>query len=273
MFLFQTPFAVLTLCVVAVSLHISTGSQEQPSVTATTASPKHVVARWLELHCAGKRDEAAGLTTGSPDHRAGYSLPTQRNAVTDFETGVRAERSLGNDRVAAVITGPLNKKEQSEDVLLFWLVRTQGAWRIRKSGPIDRQLAEERLRGFLEADDVRWHVELDDIQGRWESGPSIPPGFEFVACGSQIRLGKDLHYRLSAWGPAGPLTIEEEGDVIDGKWQLTNGKISLAHQAQAFECRVAWISENEMVLESLNSKGEVTGRTHYERAEEALDGE
>jgi hypothetical protein len=48
---------------------------------------------------------------------------------------------------------------------LSWLVRRDGAWRINKSDSFERQVVDERLRGFLEARDVRWHVQRGQLVG------------------------------------------------------------------------------------------------------------
>ncbi len=149
--------------------------------------------------------------------------------------------------------------------MLFWLVRRDGAWRINKSDMAERQVADERLRGFLEAGDVRWHVRRDQLVGHWEAGPGTPPGGGGVACGSRLHLSDDDRYRLVAWGPGGP--DPEDDDVMQGKWRVANGRILLSHQDRTHECRVAWMADNLLVVESLDGKG----RAEYERTDAALD--
>lgn len=141
-------------------------------------------------------------------HRAGYLLPSKR------DTGVRFERSLGNQRAAAVVTSSLDDSRDGERVLLFWLVRRDGAWRINKSDTAERRVVDERLRGFLEAGDVRWHVRLGELLGHWEAGPCSPPGVGGVACGSRLQLSDDNRYRLVAWGPGGPPRGSDGDDVM-----------------------------------------------------------
>ena len=85
-------------------------------------SPRAVVAQWLELHRTGKRDSASSLTTGSPKHRADVLLSSKR------DTGVRVMRSLGNERVAAVVASSRDDARENPEVFLFWLVRRNDAW-------------------------------------------------------------------------------------------------------------------------------------------------
>jgi len=220
-------------------------------------SPRAVVALWLELHRTGKRDQASALTTGLPDHQANHLLPSKR------DTGVRVNRSLGNQRAAAVTTSPLKDGRYSGKVLLFWLVRRDGGWRINKSYAIDGRIADERLRGFLEAGDVRWHVRRGELLGHWEAGPCRPPGLGGVVCGSWLQLGGDGRYRLVAWGPAGRPRGNDPGHVMQGAWRLADGQILLSHGGRTIECRVAWFADNLLVVEPPDGRG----RAEYERTD------
>ncbi|MEW4530477.1 hypothetical protein [Maioricimonas sp. JC845] len=224
------------------------------------AGPQAVVARWLELHRAGNRDEASALTTGTQDHRANVLLSSRRAA------DVHVERSLGNERAAAVATNALDDSRDGERVLLFWLARRDGAWRINKSDLFERKVVDERLRGFLEAEDVRWHVPRDQLAGRWESGPCRPPGVGgIIACGSRLQLDDNNRFRLAAWGPGGP--HPDYDSVVQGKWRVADGELLLSHQDQLSICRVAWIADDLLVLERLDERGEVKDRARYEREE------
>lgn len=236
-------------------------AEAQTSDAAAAEGPRAVVARWLELHRTGNRDEASALTTGSDYHRAHVLLPFRR------DTGVRVERSLGNQRVAGVVTSTLDHAGDGERVLLFWLVRRDGAWRINKSDSLERRVVDERLRGFLEAPDVRWHLGRGQLLGRWESGPCRLPGIAWTACGSRLQLDDDNRYRLMADGPGGPVPEADK----QGKWRVANGQIVLSHQEQLYVCRVAWMADNVLVIESLDEKGDVKGRAEYERADAAQD--
>lgn len=164
----------------------------ETEVAATLETPRAVVVRWLRLHRTGNSDEAAALTTGTYCHRAATLLPSKR------DTGVRVARSLGNERAAAVVTTKLDDSGDQERVLLFWLVRRDGVWRINKSDKESRRVVDERLRGFLEAGDVRWYVRRGQLLGQWETGPCTPPIIGGVACGSRLELGDDNRYRLAA---------------------------------------------------------------------------
>lgn len=197
------------------------------------------------------------MTTGADHHRAHVLLPFKR------DTGVRVERSLGNRQAAAVVASALNDAREGERVLLFWLVRRDGAWRINKSDSFEKRVADERLRGFLEAGDVRWHVKRDQLVGLWESGPCRPPGVAWIACGSRLQLDDDNRYRLAVDGPGGPVPEAEK----QGEWRVANGQILLTHQDQLYVCRVAWIADNLLVIEPLDEKGEGKSETRYERAE------
>ena len=208
-------------------------------------SPRAVVARWLELHRTGKRDEALALTTGSPNHRADVLLSSKR------DTGVRVARSLGNLRVAAVVTSSRNDARDTREVLLFWLVRRDGAWRINKSGSFKRAVVDDRLRGFLEAGDVRWHVQRDQLLGSWEADACMPPGSDGVtACGSRLQFVDDNRYRLVYWGPGAP----DPEDVMQGKWRIANDKILLPHQDRTYECVVTWLGDDQLPIESADGK-------------------
>ena len=206
-------------------------------------SPRAVVARWLELHRTGKRNEAAALTTRSPDHRAVVHLSSQRDA------SVRVARSLGNQRVAAVITSSRGEAYDAREVLLFWLVQRDGGWRINKSDWVKQTVVDEQLRGFLEAGDVRWHIQRDQLLGRWESHACMPPGSDgFTECGSQLRFVNHNRYRLETWGPGGP---DPEG-IMRGKWRMTNGTILLSHQDLTYECVVTWLGVDQLAFESVD---------------------
>lgn len=251
----QSRLGAVVFLLTAISWRVALPAGAQTPGAAADESPRAVVGRWLELHRTGKRDEASALTTGSPHHHARHVVPSNRDA------GVRVERSLGNQQAAAVITNSL--KEGREEVLLFWLVRRDGAWRINKSGACERRILDERLRGFLEAGDVRWHVRRGKLLGNWEAGPCTPPGAGGVACGSRLQLGDDNRYRLAAWGPFGP--DPEYDDVMQGMWRVANGRILLSHQGRTTECRVAWIAENLLIVEPPDGKG----RARYERTDAA----
>ena len=82
----------------------------QPPDAVATEGPQAVVTRWLELHRMGNRDEASALTTGSDYHRAHVLLTSKR------DTSVRIERSLGNERAAAVVTSALDDGRDGERV-------------------------------------------------------------------------------------------------------------------------------------------------------------
>ena len=168
---------------------------------------------------------------------------------------------------AAVVTTALDDARDGERVLLFWLVRRDGAWRINKSDSFERRVVDERLRGFLEAGDVRWHVQRGQLVGRWEAGPCRLPGITWAACGSRLQLDDDNRYRLAADGPGGPVPEADK----QGKWRVANGQIVLSHQNRLYACRVAWMADNLLVIEPLGEKGDVKGRARYERADAAQD--
>lgn len=250
------------LVVVILLFTVISWQEQLPAAEKREAqSPRAVVARWLELHRTGKRDEASALTTGAPNHRADVLLSSKR------DTGVRVTRSLGNQRVAAVVTSSRDDDRDAQEVLLFWLVRRDGEWRINKSDSFNRAVVDERLRGFLEAGDVRWHVHRDQLLGNWEAGPCTPPGGGGFACGSRLQLGDDNRYRLAVDGPGGPVPEYD----MQGKWQLANGQIVLSHQDRLYKCRVAWMADNLLVIESPDEKSDVKGRAEYERSDAALD--
>ena len=253
----QVTLAAVVLLLTAFSSQNVSLADDHPRDAAAAESPRAVVARWLELHRTGNRDEASALTTGSDYHRAQVLLPSKR------DTGVRVERSLGNQRAAAVVTGPLDNARGRERVLLFWLVRRDGAWRINKSDSFERGVVDERLRGFMEAGDVRWHLQRGQLVGRWESGPCRLPGVAWIACGSRLQLDDDNRYRLVADGPGGPVPEADK----QGKWRVANGQILLSHQNRLYVCRVAWIADNLLVIEPLDGKG----RAEYERTDAAED--
>ena len=250
----QATFVAIVFLLTAISSHDVSLADDHPRDAAAAEGPRAVVARWLELHRTGKRDEASALTTGNPYHRADVLLPSKR------DTGVRVERSLGNQRAAAVVTGSLDDARDGERVLLFWLVRHDGAWRINKSDTAERRVVDERLRGFLEAGDVRWHVQRGQLVGHWKAGPGTPPGGG-LACGSRLQLSDDDRYRLVTWGPFGP--DPEHDDVMQGKWRVANGRILLSHLDRTHECRVAWMADNLLVIEPLgHRKGLCHIQTH-----------
>ncbi len=235
---------ILTPIILILTALDSGASHAKDGATIVPEDPRAVVARWLELHRTGKRDDASALTTGTPNHRANVLLPSNR------DTGVRVERSLGNERVAAVVTGALEDSRDGERVLLFWLIRRDGIWRINKSNSLEKRVADERLRGFLEAGDVRWHVQRDQLVGNWEGGPCKPPGSNGLACWSELQLNDDSRYRLLSWGPGGP---DPEG-AMQGKWRIAEGKIVLSHQDRTFECIVTWMSADQLEIESADGK-------------------
>ncbi len=251
----------VVILLAVISLQDASLTHAKDAEVSSIESPQAVVARWLELHRTGNRDEASALTTGSDYHRVHVLLPSRR------DTGVRVERSLGNQRAAAVVTSELDDARDGDQVLLFWLVRRDGAWRINKSDSFEKGVVDERLRGFLEAGDVRWHVERGQLVGRWESGPCRPPGVAWTACGSRFQLDDDNRYRLAVDGPGGPYP---EGDM-QGKWRVANGQILLSHEEQLYVCRIAWIADNLLVIEPLDEKGEGKGDARYERAEATED--
>jgi len=223
---------------------------------ASAETPSGIVARWLQLHRMGDRQKASALTTGSRYHYADVLLPSKR------DTGVRVARSLGNERAAAVVTTKLDNVGDDERVLLFWLVRRDGVWRINKSDTESRRVVDERLRGFLEAGDVHWYVQRGQLLGRWEAGPCRPPIIGRVACGSRLELGDDNRYRLAAWGPFGPPNVFEGDDVMHGVWRLTTDRILMSHQGQTHECRVVWLADNLLVVQSPDGKDRATYKRH-----------
>ncbi|MCA9174369.1 MAG: hypothetical protein KDB14_07780 [Planctomycetales bacterium] len=226
----------------------------QDADTNDPEAPRAIVVRWLELHRTGKRDDAAALTTGTPKNRARLLLPFNR------DTGVRVEQSLGNKQVAAVVTGALKETRDGEQVLLFWLIHRDGSWRIDKSDSIEKRVADERLRGFMEAGDVRWHVQRDQLAGDWVAGPCTPPGFSGIACGCDLQLNYDSRYRLLPYGPGGP----DPQSVMRGKWRVADGKFVLSHQDRTFECIVIWASADQFEIESADGKFHV----RYDRTTE-----
>lgn len=233
-----TPIVLILTALAPVASHAKDGATVVPD------DPRAVVARWLELHRTGKRDDASALTTGTAKHRANLLLPFNR------DTGVRVERSLGNKRVAAVVTGTLNDPRDGERVLLFWLIRRDGNWRINKSNSLEKRAADDRLRGFLEAGDVRWHVQRKQLVGNWKAAACRPPGFNWLACGCDLQLKDDSRYRLLSYGPGGP---DPEG-VMQGKWRIAEGKILLSHRDRTFECIVTWTSPDQFEIESADGK-------------------
>ena len=258
---FRNILAVVFLFTAISSNGFKRAEAEAPDA-ASAETPSGIVARWLQLHRVGDRQKASALTGGSRDHRADVLLPWNR------DTGVRVARSLGNERVAAVVTTKLDGVGDDERVLLFWLARRDGVWRINKSGTESRRVVDERLHGFLEAGDVRWYVQRDQLLGRWEAGPCRPPIVEGVACGSQLELGDDNRYRLAAWGPGGPLIMLGSGDVLEGDdvmhgvWRLTTDRILMSHQGQTYECRVVWLADNLLVVQSPDGRDRATYKRH-----------
>lgn len=208
-------------------------------------TPQAVVARWLELARGGQRQRAERLTTGLSAHRAIHYLPRNEGTV------VVPQRSLGNDRSAAVVTNSVKRGAEGDRVFLFWLVRRDGAWKINKSSWELLEKAELQLRGFLEADGVHWHVERADLLGVWESGPGCPPSGGGVACGNRLNLGADGRYELSMWGPGGP----DPSEIEQGRWRLADGRVLLTVGQQEHHCRIGWWDDDQMVLESSDGKG------------------
>ena len=253
----QTTLAVIAFLLIGISSQNVSLGDDHPPDAAAAESPRAVVARWLELHRTGNRDEASALTTGSDYHRAHVLLPSKR------DTGVRVERSLGNQRAAAVVTSALDDARDGERVLLFWLVRRDGAWRINKSDSFERRVVDERLRGFLEAGDVRWHVQRGQLVGHWEAGPCRLPGVAWIACGSRLQLDDDNRYRLVAWRAWRPGSRGRQAREMAGS-QRPNPAVT---SKSAHVCRVAWIADNLLVIEPLDGKG----RAEYERTDAAQD--
>jgi hypothetical protein len=217
--------------------------------TASSKTPRAVVTHWLELHRTGNRDEASALTTGSRFHRADVLLSPKR------DEGVRVARSLDNGRAAAVVTTSPDEAGDGQQVLLFWLVRRDGVWRINKSDMENKQIVDERLRGFLESGDVRWDVQRDQLLGRWEAGAGDPPIIVGVECGSRLQLGNDNRYQLYAWGPFPPANDFDADNVLRGVWRLADDRILMSHQGQTDESRIVWLADHLLVLESADGSG------------------
>jgi len=240
-------FARLLLIVLgcaSLELITSPANAQAPAGAAAT-SPAAVVSRWLDLHRAKKENEADALTVGNGRHRAKHFLAPS-------ETGVRVERSLGNEHAAAVVTTNVETTHKEEEVLLFWLVRREGVWKINKSDIAERSVADEQLRGFFENGDVRWHVRKSDLLSKWESGPSHPPGIGQV-CGSRLILSDDNQYQLGTWGPAAPRG--ELGDEVEsGTWQLKDGVLLISRAKQTWECPIVWFTPYEFHIESADGK-------------------
>lgn len=252
---FRNILAVVFLLTAISSIGCKRAEAEAPDA-ASAETPSGVVARWLQHHRIGDREKASALTTGSRNHYADVLLPSKR------DTGVRVARSLGNERAAAVVTTKLDKVGDDERVLLFWLVRRDGVWRINKSETESRRVVDERLRGFLEAGDVRWYVQRGQLLGRWEAGPCTPPIIGGVACGSRLELGDDNRFRLAAWGPGGPPNVFEGDDVMHGDWRLTTDRLLMSHQGEAHECRVVWLADDLLIVESYDGEGRATYERH-----------
>ena len=246
------------LVLVLAALDLET-SRAQDGADIMPNEPRIVVARWLELHRTGQREAASALTTGSLDHRANVLLPTTR------DTGVRVARSLGNERVAAVVTGSLEDSRDGERVLLFWLVRQDHGWRINKSNSFEKQVVDERLRGFWEAGDARWHVGRDQVIGNWEAGPCYPPGTRGVACGRALQLVGDGTYKQLHWGPGGP----DLDGVMQGEWRIVDGAIVLSREDQTLECVVTWLDDGQLEIASSDGSAQVT----YDRSPEPEPGD
>jgi len=208
----------------------------------TPESPAAVVAHWLELHRTGERGKASDLTTGSIDHRARYLLSSKR------DTGVRVYQSLGNHRAAAVTTGAI--KPGSETVLLFWLIRRNDSWLINKSNSAKRSVVDDRLRGFIEAGDVVWHVQPSDLTGHWDAGPCYSPAGGGLACGSQLQLGVDKTFQLAIYGPGG--LVPASG--MKGTWRLADDRIQLSQGDRTHQCKVVWMAKDVLHLKSLDGK-------------------
>ena len=258
----QITLGVVVFLSTAISWRDAPLANAQTPDAAAAEGPRAVVARWLEVHRTGNRNEASALTTGSDYHRAHVLLPSNR------DTGVRVARSLGNQRAAAVVTSALDDDHDGKRVLLFWLVRRDGAWRINNSDSFEKRVVDERLRGFLQAGDVRWHVQRGQLVGRWEAGPGRPPGkVAGIPCGIQLELDDDNRYRLAVDGPGGAVPEYD----MQGKWRVANGQILLSHQDRLYVCRVAWIADNLLVIEPLDKRGEGKGEARYERADAARD--
>ena len=52
------------------------------------------------------------------------------------------------------------------------------------------------------------------------------------------------------WGPGG---LDVAGPQ-EGKWRVADGKITLTHKGQTFECIVTWSSADQWVVESADGK-------------------
>ena len=251
MFAYRNFVAFLFLLTVVAGLN-STRVKADVLGAASAKTPRAIVSSWLELHRTGNRDEASALTSGSRFHRADVLLSPKR------DEGVRVARSLDNGRAAAVVTTSPDEAGDGQQVLLFWLVRRDGVWRINKSDMENKQIVDERLRGFLESGDVRWDVQRDQLLGRWEAGAGDPPIIVGVECGSRLQLGNDNRYQLYAWGPCAPANDFDADNVLRGVWRLANDRILMSHQGQTDESRIVWLADNLMVLESADGSGQAT---------------
>ena len=250
-------FATVVFLLTATLWRDSTHVNADILVTAACKTPRTVVTRWLEMHRAGNRDEAAALTTGSRFHRADVLLSRKRSA------GIRVARSLDNGRAAAVVTTALDRTGDGQQVLLFWLVQRDGVWRINKSDLESMQVVNERLRGFMESGDVCWDVQRHQLLGRWEAGAGDPPLIVGVECGSRLQLDKDNHYQLYAWGPFPPANDFEADEVLRGVWRLTDDRILMSYQGKTDESRIVWLADNLMILESADGSGHATYKREH----------
>lgn len=216
---------------------------------APAESPAEVVSRWLELHRTGKTEEETKLVVGdAAHHRAGLLLLEGR----DF--GTRVAQSLGNDHVAAVITTRRTKFDDDSDVFLFWLARRDGVWKITKSDELEVRVVEDRVRGFFEAGDVRWHVLRGQLAGHWESGPCHAPGAQGIVCGSRLILRDDNRFRIGYWGPGGPPADDIGNHVQEGTWRVADGGLTLTAKGQAWDCQIVWLGSDRFEIESADGK-------------------
>jgi len=228
----------------------------QNSTLAQTQTPRSVVSKWIELHQARERGTASALTTGSSAHRAVHLLSTKRDDV-------RVQWSLGNQKAAAVVTNSLKETKQGSQLLLFWLLKRDGVWKINKSDVVLSLIVDERLRGFIEAGDVSWHVQRSDLLGHWEAAACTPPGEEMItACASELVLSDDNQFRLTFWGPGGHAPDYD----MQGTWKLDADHILLTNQDKTHQSRVVWLKSNQLVLETHNG----AGRADYERVNKVV---
>ena len=203
-----------------------------PTSSSVRASPREVVAEWLQRVKVGTR-EAWDLTTRSSDVGWGPSF----TGLWEYDR-IRPLHQLGGEEQAMVLSNPFKDNAGQRRVFCAVLRKRDGRWLVDRHECISPSDALSLMKGFAVNPGMKFDVLAEELVGEWGA-----------ACDSTISLAADGTGAQLRVGPGGP---DAGAKPESFQWEISGSTLrrQFAHRDEKLE--ILWMDDQGVQFRSPN---------------------